>query len=358
MSMPMPCQDVQTASLRSGTALLSARGDWQVASAGLHALLGEPDGALLGEPAHRRLFPDAAARIDAALRAFENGAGTPLALDVERILPGGRTQRLAVDIDRLPGAAGQAPQLLLQLHDATEGDRARRALQALQAQQEQVAYGISHDLRASLRGIDGFASQLSRQPLDAQGLEHLERVRAAARHANSLVEALVQLSRAGSLPVASAPVDLGLLAAWVLAELQDADPARSVAIKIAPELHARGDERQLKRLLEQLLHNAWKFSAGNPEARIAVEAVPAPPGRCIVCIRDNGSGFDMRYVDKLFVPFRRLHGADDGGGHGLGLAIVQAIAQQHDGRAWAESEPGAGSRFYVELPADDAGSTP
>jgi PAS domain S-box-containing protein len=356
MSTQLPRNDAILASARCGMAVVTPQGEWLAANPALCRLLGEPVDSLLGQPAHRRLFPDNAARIDAALRELSGGVAMRLGLDVDYTLPSGAALRLELDADLLPAAVGQPPCLLLQVHDATAAHRAQQTLDAMSRQQEQLDFGISHDLRASLRSIEGFAGQLSQQPLDAQGREHLDRVRAAAAQAGGLVDALLQLSRAATQPLVEAEVDLGLLAEWVLADLQAADPTREVAIDIQPGLQVRGDERLLKRALEQLLHNAWKFSADRRPATIAIEARPAPPGRRVVCIRDNGAGFDMRYVDKLFNPFRRLHGVDSGGGPGLGLAIVRAIVQRHGGRVWAESQPGAGSKFFVELPASNAES--
>jgi PAS domain S-box-containing protein len=358
MSQPMPRNDAILASARCGMAVVTPEGEWLAANPALCRLLGVPEDSLLGHAAHRRLFPDGAARIDAALRELSGGVAMRLGLDLDYRAPSGADLWLELDADLLPADEGAPPRLLLQVHDATAAHRAQAALEAIGRQQEQVDFGISHDLRASLRGIEGFASQLARQPLDEQGREHLDRVRAAAAQAGGLVDALLQLSRARTQPLAESEVDIGLLAAWVLAELQDAEPAREVAVEIPTGLTVRGDERLLKRAFEQLLHNAWKFVAGSRPATIAIEAMSATPGRRVVCIRDNGVGFDMRYADRLFAPFRRLHGADSGGGHGLGLAIVRTIVQRHGGSAWAESQAGAGSRFFVELPAFDAGSEP
>lgn len=358
MSQPMPRNDAILASARCGMAVVTPEGEWLAANPALCRLLGVQADSLLGQAAHRRLFPECAARIDDALRGLTGGVAMRLGLDLDYRTPSGDALRLELDADLLAADEGQPPRLLLQVHDATAAHRATTTLEAMGRQQEQVDFGISHDLRASLRGIEGFASQLARQPLDEQGREHLDRVRAAAAQAGSLVDALLQLSRASTQPLAESEVDIGLLAAWVLAELQDAEPAREVAIEIPTGLAVRGDERLLKRAFEHLLHNAWKFVDGSRPASIAIEAAPAPPGRRVVCIRDNGVGFDMQYADRLFAPFRRLHGADSGGGNGLGLAIVRTIVQRHGGRVWAESQAGAGSRFFVELPAFDAGSEP
>ena len=225
-------------------------------------------------------------------------------------------------------------------------------------QQELVAYGISHDLRAPLRAIDGFAALLDASAgasLDDAGRGHLARIRGAAARMSGLIDALLGLSRASRAELRHEPVDLSLLAEWTLAELQDAEPARAVEARVQPGLAARGDERQLKQLLDQVLHNAWKFSRDRDRVCIEIRG-GRQDGRMRLALRDQGCGFEMRYAERVFEPFQRLHGADEGGGHGLGLAIAQRIAERHGGRLWVESEPGVGSVFHLELPAlDDDG---
>ena len=157
--------------------------------------------------------------------------------------------------------------------------------------------------------------------------------------------------------LAPEPVDLGLLAGLALAELQELEPARMVEPDIAPGLTALGDERQLRMLLTQLLRNAWNFSAERECVRITV-AGERVDGVLRVAVRDHGSGFDMRYAEKLFQPFQRLHGPEQGSGNGIGLAIARRIVERHGGRLWAESEPGVGSSFHFELPAADAAPDP
>jgi signal transduction histidine kinase len=231
------------------------------------------------------------------------------------------------------------------------------SLRALQRQQEVFAHGISHDLRAPLRAIETFSALLERHgatALDATGHDYLQRIRAAAARMGGLIEALLDyagLERDALLPRA---VDLGLLADLALAELQDAQshdgpPRRSVHATIAPGLAARGDERQLRMLVTQLLRNAWNFSGDEVEIEVSGER----RGDLLqVAVRDHGRGFDMRYADKLFEPFQRLHGADEGAGDGIGLAIAMRVVERHGGRLWAQSEPGAGSTFFFELPAE------
>jgi signal transduction histidine kinase len=349
-----PSNDAPLASARCGMVVLAGDGRWQAVNPALCRLLGEQADALAGTAAHRRLFPDIAARIDAALA----GQGGPLRL--EQDLPAsapGNAQRLRLELVAMPAHRDAPPQWLLQVHDTTAEHEARNALDAVRGQLEQLAYGISHDLRASLRGIEGFAERLQGQTLDAEGQDQLARIRAAAARADGLTRALVALTHAASAAYAEDEVDLSLLVDWTIAEMRDADPGRAVEVAVQRGMRVRGDERQLKLLLEQLLRNAWTFTAPQAAASIDV-AARERDDRFELCVADNGIGFDMRYADRLFVPFRRLHRSEEGAGHGLGLAIVRTIAERHGGRVWATSEPGAGSRFFVELPVAGAKSGP
>ena len=228
---------------------------------------------------------------------------------------------------------------------------ARATIEALRQEQAVFAHGISHDLRAPLRSIDSFLALLERQDgLDATARGYLERIRNASGRAGSLIEALLDLSRANRAELAPCAVDLSLLAEWSLAELGEADAGLVADVEVAPGLLAWGDERLLKQLLGALLHNAWKFSrpTGGVWIRVAGERVG---DRLHVAVQDRGVGFDMRYAAKLFTPFQRLHGPDQGGGHGIGLALAQRIAERHTGHLRADSQPGAGSTFHLDLPA-------
>jgi PAS domain S-box-containing protein len=254
-------------------------------------------------------------------------------------------------------AQKQAELALQELNRTLEQRVADRAAELVDANQQlrQFAYGVSHDLRGPLRAIDGFATQLERhvaQALDDTGRDYLQRIRDNAGRMSDLIDGLLELSRATSADVRQQQVDLSLLAEWVGAELQDADPKRSARIDVQPDLHARGDERLLKSLFTQLLGNAWKFSAQREQTRIEVRGT-AQAGGLQLSVRDWGCGFDRAYADKLFEPFQRLHGQTEGGGSGLGLAIAQRIVRRHGGRIWAESEPGVGSVLNVFLPVTD-----
>lgn len=219
--------------------------------------------------------------------------------------------------------------------------------------QAMVSYGVAHDLRAPLRAIEGFAAMLdasAADQLDATGRDYLGRIRAAASRMAGLIDAMQALSRASHDHLDITDVDASLLADWSLVELRDADSTRSLEANVQPGIHVRADERQLKQVFDLLLHNAWKFSAGCDAVRIDVAAV-REGDRVRISVRDQGSGFDPRHVERAFEPFQRVHGPDEGGGHGLGLAIAQRIVERMGGSIAVDTTPGEGSVFHVELPA-------
>ncbi|WP_133501345.1 sensor histidine kinase [Cognatilysobacter terrigena] len=226
---------------------------------------------------------------------------------------------------------------------------------AEQRQLQMFADTVAHDLRAPLRSIESFAKLLedrASEKLDASERMHLSRIRAAATRMSGLLVALGELSRAASAPMQPGEVDISILCEWALAELHDLDHGRDVIVHVDPGLRAVGDERLLRQLLKSLLENAWKFTRNVDQPRIDVHGERV--GRRLkLVIRDTGAGFDMQYAHKLFQPFQRLHGLDQGAGHGLGLAIAQRIAQRHGGHITAESTEGQGSTFTVDLPAVD-----
>lgn len=237
----------------------------------------------------------------------------------------------------------------------TESDpllQAQSQLEAARRQLQLLTDTISHDMRAPLRAIESFATRVAdsaHDRLDSRELEQLQRVREAAARMNALLEGLGELSRATHAELEYEDVDFSMLAEWILADLQAAEPGRIVDLQVQPGLCGRGDERLLRQLMTRLLHNAWKFSATRPVTRIEVSG-RREPGRCVLLIRDHGIGFEPRYMDKLFQPLQRLHSAEEGAGHGLGLAIAHCIVSRHGGRIDANSQPGDGAAFTVELP--------
>ena len=234
-----------------------------------------------------------------------------------------------------------------QLHERTA------QLEAANKELEGFCYSVSHDLRAPLRSIDGFTHALLEsfgQHLDPAAREYLDRVRAASRRMTQLIDDLLHLSRVGRREMRIETVDLSQAAASVARDLQKAYPDRQVEISITTGLQARADERLMRIVLENLLGNAWKFTAKKESAHIQFGATEEND-QMVFSVRDNGAGFEMTYADKLFTPFQRLHSPSEFPGTGIGLAIVQRIINRHRGRIWAKSKPDEGTAFFFTLPA-------
>jgi len=221
----------------------------------------------------------------------------------------------------------------------------------LAAEHESFSYTVSHDLRAPLRVVEGFARILKEDygaRLDRVGNDHLERVMSAAARMNSMIDALLSLSQLSTRPLACQPVNLSQQAGYVMEELRRAAPQRELALDIEPDLTVQGDPTLLRMVLENLLGNAWKYSAKVPGAEIRFGSVQQG-GRRVFVVSDNGAGFDMRFAERLFGVFQRLHSASDFQGTGVGLALVRRIVRRHGGEIWAESAVGEGARFYFTL---------
>ena len=213
-------------------------------------------------------------------------------------------------------------------------------------------YALSHDLRAPLRVVEGFARILKEdygRQLDRIGNDHLDRLLGAAARMHSMIEGMLVLAQLSEAPLERQPVNLSQLAGFVVDDLRRAEPQRHVDVDIAPGMEVVGDPGLLRRMLENLIGNAWKYTARKERARISLR-VRTQDGQTVYEVADNGAGFDMRNAGRLFGMFQRLHGQTDFPGTGLGLASVQRIVQRHGGRIWAEAEPGRGARFQFTLP--------
>jgi len=242
--------------------------------------------------------------------------------------------------------------------DVTERKRAEKEilkanteLDAVNKELEAFAYSVSHDLRAPLRSIDGFSQALMEDypdKLDEQGKDYLQRVRSAAQRMAVLIDDLLNLSRVTRSDMRRETVDLSALAQSIAEELQETQPERQVDFVIAPGLTTSGDSQLLHQLMENLLGNAWKFTGQHPKAKIEF-GTSQVDGKETFFVRDDGSGFDMTYADKLFGVFQRLHSQDDFPGTGVGLATVQRIAHRHGGQVWAEGKVEEGATFYFTL---------
>jgi PAS domain S-box-containing protein len=297
-------------------------------------------------------------------------SGQPIIAKEEREdWPDGRTTWVSTTKIPLRDEAGNITGLVGISRDITERKRAEEALQKLNQELDQrvkertaeletknqelesFSYSVSHDLRAPLRSIDGFSRIVLEDnagQLDAEGRKNLERVRAASQHMGQLIDDLLQLSRHTRSEMHRAPVDLSALARAVVEELQKTDPERRVELVIEPDLIANADAGLMRIVLGNLLDNAWKFTGRQAAAKIEFgrttrEGVPT------FFVRDNGAGFDMAYVGKLFGAFQRLHATAEFPGTGIGLASVQRIIHRHGGHIEAESEVGHGATFYFSL---------
>jgi PAS domain S-box-containing protein len=247
----------------------------------------------------------------------------------------------------------RAEERINQLNEDLEGRVLERTseLEASTHELDAFAYSVSHDLRAPLRSLHGFSQALLADyagVLDDTGKDYLHRLQRNVRRMGEMIDSLLTLSRATRVELARHPVDLTALAREVTAELRAGNASREVTVDIAGDLHGVGDPQLLRLVMQNLLANAWKFSAKTAGARIEV-GQQQRGGEHVFFVRDNGAGFDMRYAGKLFSAFQRLHAAAEFEGTGIGLATVQRIILRHGGRVFAEAEPGKGAAFYFTL---------
>ena len=242
--------------------------------------------------------------------------------------------------------------------DITEVKAIESALRLSNQELEAFSYSVSHDLRSPLNTVDGFSRLLAKQlqgklaGSPAEKVSHyLSRIQAGVAQMGQLIEDLLSLAQVSRAPLThKETVDLSALAHTILDEWQARYPDRKAVVHIEKGLKAHGDSRLVRVLMENLLGNAWKFSAQQAVTEITVGRQLDAAGLPEFFVRDNGAGFDMAYVDKLFVPFQRLHAAAEFPGTGIGLATVSRVVKRHGGRLWTESAPGKGATFFFTLP--------
>ena len=224
-------------------------------------------------------------------------------------------------------------------------------LEAANRELESFSYSVSHDLQAPLRIINGFSQVLweNYQPnLDQRGKHYLQRIQANSNRMSDLIDALLQLSRVTRSQMKPIEVDLSAIAVDIIEELQADNQKRQVEVNIAPSAKAKGDPQLLRIVLNNLLHNAWKYTSKRSQSQIEFGVVTTA-AKPTFFVRDNGAGFDPEYADKLFVPFQRLHSQTEFPGTGIGLATVQRIIYRHGGKVWAEGECDRGVTVYFSL---------
>jgi PAS domain S-box-containing protein len=260
----------------------------------------------------------------------------------------------ALDLTERLRAEERAHQLTADL-ERRVADRTAQ-LAAVNEDLESCAYSVSHDQRAPLRVIDGFAQALLEDyggRLDGGGRDFLDRIRRGSQQMGELIDDLLALSRAARGELRPERVDLSELAARVVEALRTRDPDRAVAVGIQPGVTATGDPSLLRVVLDNLLGTAWKYTGRTDRPRIEFGTTDRDGGRAYF-VRDNGAGYDPAYATKLFEPFQRLHRPDEFEGHGIGLATVRRVVNRHGGRAWADGQVGRGATIYFTLGTDAA----
>jgi signal transduction histidine kinase len=286
--------------------------------------------------------------VDAAVEAMKSGAA-------DFILKPFKSSTLEPIIAR-----AIAERRLRRDRDFLASSLAQRTLQLQAANRELEAFvhSVSHDLRAPLAAIAGFSDVLAEKAgeLDGERAGHLlDRVRANARHMGAIIDDLLRLSRISQGELHCGSIDLSAMAAEIMADLVASAPQRRVELVIEAGLRARGDEGLVRIAFENLLGNAWKYTAKRDCARIELraEAALTDSRSPVFLVRDNGAGFDMAFAHLLFQPFQRLHSAASFAGTGIGLSIVRRVVERHGGRVWAESVEGEGASFRLMLSEED-----
>ena len=344
------------------------QGRYLMINSAVASIQGKPKSAILG-------------RDDSELFGLE--MGLPIMETDHRIMARGETEIIEEDIliggslrtylstkSVWQDAPGNVIGLIVIARDITERKRTEREirelnqnlecrviertaeLEAANKELEAFSYSVSHDLRAPLRGIDGFSQTLLERyvdKLDEKGKHYLQRIRAGTQRMGELIDDLLMLSRVTRSEMHRTKVDLSALAQEIAAELRETQPERQVEFAIAPGLVVNGDARLLRVMLENLLNNAWKFTSNRIQTCIEFNVILQVDARVAYFVRDNGAGFNMAYANKLFGAFQRLHSTTQFPGTGIGLATVQRIIHRHGGRVWAEGAVEQGATFYFTL---------
>ncbi|MDP3871496.1 MAG: PAS domain S-box protein [Methyloversatilis sp.] len=335
---------------------------------GSHEILGLPQADFSDEELLALTHPDDRSAVMRQWALAVQGKGV---YDIEyRLMFGGEWRWFTVRAEFERDAHGRAVRALGVTRDVTERKRSEveiqrlntslehriqertQALKAAYDELESYSYAVAHDLRSPLRIINGFAQALQEDhpALDADSVAHLQRIMAASKKMGELIDGLLTLSQFARGELQRKPVNLSAIATRLLEEFAGTEPQRQVGWQVEPGLHAMADPALVEALMQNLLHNAWKYTARTPDAHIRVYAQESG-GLTRFCVSDNGAGFDMARAAKLFQPFQRLHMPHEFGGLGIGLATSLRIVQRHSGDLQASAAPGQGATFCFSLAA-------
>jgi PAS domain S-box-containing protein len=330
-------------------------------NAGAHRLFGYSSEEIIGRPISVIVPAEREPEFAAMLQAVS--AGHVQRFDTVRRRKDGKLVDVSLTLSPVRNAAGRVISISKVARDVTERRRAERELaraketaEAASRELEAFSYSVAHDLRAPLRGMNGFAQVLLNEykdKFDAAGQDWLNEILLNANRMGALIDALLSLSKVTRSALKRELVDFTALARETAAALQAQEPARSVEFAIQDDLRADADSTLARALIENLLGNAWKFTSKTAHPQISVGASELN-GETVFFVRDNGAGFDMAYAQKLFAPFQRLHANREFPGTGIGLATVQRIVRRHGGRVCAEGTVGVGATFSFTFPSQSS----
>ena len=324
---------------------------------GAHRLFGYSAGEIVGKSISLLLPPDRESEEAVILETVARGEVK--SFDTERRRKDGRPIDVSVTVSPVRDATGNVVGVSKVARDITDRKRAeasiaraKDAAEAANRELEAFSYSVAHDLRAPLRGMNGFAQVLLdtyKDKLDAEGQDFLQEILLNAGKMADLIDGLLSLARVTRSELKPEPTDLSAIVHETATGLRSAEPHRTVEVVVQGDLYADVDRRLVRALFENLLGNAWKFTSRVPAARIEF-GEGEYGGASAYFVRDNGAGFDMAFANKLFAPFQRLHTADEFPGTGIGLATVQRIVHRHGGRIWAEGSVDGGASFNFTFP--------
>jgi PAS domain S-box-containing protein len=306
----------------------------------------------LNVPISDFLQSSAGAVIRGTFRHLKKG-GEPMDIDAigHLVMWRGRASRLVVlnDITERKRNQQELERLNRELEDRVRSRTAQ--LEAANKELEAFSYSVSHDLRAPVRHIDGFVKLLEREqpPATDRAAHYLRTIAASSHRMAALIDDLLALSRTGRAPLEMRTVQLGPLVEEVIVDLRPDVARRKIEWRVGTLPAVRGDPSLLRVVLQNLLDNAVKYTRREPSTVVEVGALRLDEGDTAIYVRDNGVGFDMRYADRLFGVFQRLHRAEEFEGTGIGLATARRVIHRHGGRIWGEGEPGRGACFYFTV---------